>query len=47
MSQYETDYIDGCYNCVCGQGGEEIKLDENVRVKAKACIDYYVDELGE
>ena len=27
------------YNCVCGQGGEEIKLDENVRVKAKACID--------
>ena len=21
------------YNCVCGQGGEEIKLDENVRVK--------------
>ena len=29
----------GVYNCVCGQGGEEIKLDENVRVKAKACID--------
>ena len=27
------------YNCVRGQGGEEIKLDENVRVKAKACID--------
>ena len=27
------------YNCVCGRGGEEIKLDENVRVKAKACID--------
>ena len=27
------------YNCVCGQGGEEIKLEENVRVKAKACID--------
>lgn len=27
------------YNCVRGQGGEEIQLDENVRVKAKACID--------
>ena len=27
------------YNCVRGQGGEEISLDENVRVKAKACID--------
>ena len=27
------------YNCVRGQGGEEINLDENVRVKAKACID--------
>ena len=27
------------YNCVRGQSGEEIKLDENVRVKAKACID--------
>ncbi len=27
------------YNCVRGQGGEEINLDENVRVKVKACID--------
>ena len=27
------------YNCVRGQGGEEIKLDETVRMKAKACID--------
>ena len=27
------------YNCVRGQGGEEISLDEEVRVKAKACID--------
>ena len=27
------------YNCVCGQGGEEIKLDDDVREKAKACID--------
>ena len=27
------------YNCVRGQGGEEIMLDEEVRVKAKACID--------
>ena len=27
------------YNCVRGQGGEEINLDETVRMKAKACID--------
>lgn len=27
------------YNCVRGEGGEEITLDEDVRVKAKACID--------
>lgn len=27
------------YNCVKGVGGEEIKLDENVRIKAKKCID--------
>ena len=27
------------YNCVRGQGGEEIMLDDDVRVKAKACID--------
>lgn len=27
------------YNCIRGQGGEEIILDEEVRVKAKKCID--------
>lgn len=27
------------YNCVKGVGGEEIILDENVRIKAKKCID--------
>lgn len=27
------------YNCVRGVGGEEITLDEDVRIKAKACID--------
>ena len=27
------------YNCVRGVGGEEITLDEDVRLKAKACID--------
>ena len=27
------------YNCVRGQGGEEIVLDDDVRVKAKKCID--------
>lgn len=27
------------YNCVRGAGGEEITLDEDTRLKAKACID--------
>ena len=27
------------YNCVCGQGGEEIILPDDIRTKAKACID--------
>ena len=36
---YTSTTLMDVYNCVCGQGGEEIKLDENVRVKAKACID--------
>ena len=27
------------YNCVRGAGGEEINLDDDVRIKAKACID--------
>ena len=27
------------YQCVKGTGGEEIKLDEEVRIKAKSCID--------
>ena len=27
------------YQCVKGTGGEEIKLDEEVRIKAKRCID--------
>ena len=33
-----TTLID-VYNCVKGVGGEEIILDENVRIKAKKCID--------
>lgn len=33
---YVTMYV---YNCVRGQGGEEIILDDEVREKAKACID--------
>mgnify|MGYP000322136861 CR=1 FL=1 len=27
------------YNCVCGNGGEEIELDEEIRLGAKRCID--------
>ena len=33
------------YKCVKGTGGEEIKLDEEVRIKAKRCIDTML-ELG-
>lgn len=33
------------YQCVKGTGGEEIKLDEEVRIKAKRCIDTML-ELG-
>lgn len=33
------------YRCVKGTGGEEIKLDEEVRIKAKRCIDTML-ELG-
>ena len=33
------------YQCVKGTGGEEIKLDEEVRIKAKLCIDTML-ELG-
>lgn len=33
------------YQCVKGTGGEEIKLDEEVRIKAKCCIDTML-ELG-
>ena len=33
------------YHCVKGTGGEEIKLDEEVRIKAKRCIDTML-ELG-
>lgn len=33
------------YKCVKGTGGEEIKLDEEVRIKAKCCIDTML-ELG-
>ena len=33
------------YQCVKGTGGEEIKLDEEVRIKAKRCIDSML-ELG-
>ena len=33
------------YQCVKGAGGEEIKLDEEVRIKAKRCIDTML-ELG-
>ena len=33
------------YNCLNGNGGEEIKLDEEVRIKAKRCIDTML-ELG-
>ena len=33
------------YNCVKGVGGEEIILDEDTRIKAKACIDTML-ELG-
>lgn len=33
------------YQCVKGNGGEEIKLDEEVRIKAKRCIDTML-ELG-
>ena len=33
------------YQCVKGTGGEEIKLDEEVRIKAKRCIDIML-ELG-
>ena len=33
------------YQCVKGTGGEEIKLDEEVRIKAKRCIDT-MQELG-
>ena len=33
------------YECVKGTGGEEIKLDEEVRIKAKRCIDTML-ELG-
>ena len=31
------------YKCVKGTGGEEIKLDEEVRIKAKRCIDTMLD----
>ncbi len=31
MSQHEADHLMDVYNCVRGQGGEEIKLDETVR----------------
>ena len=34
------------YQCVKGTGGEEIKLDEEVRIKAKRCIDTML-ELGD
>ena len=33
------------YQCVKGTGGEKIKLDEEVRIKAKRCIDTML-ELG-
>lgn len=33
------------YNCVAGKGGEEIHLDEDIRLKAKKCIDTML-ELG-
>lgn len=37
--------LGGVYQCVKGTGGEEIKLDEEVRIKAKRCIDTML-ELG-
>ena len=37
--------IGDVYQCVKGTGGEEIKLDEEVRIKAKRCIDTML-ELG-
>ena len=33
------------YHVICGNGGEEINLDEETRLKAKKCIDRMI-ELG-
>ena len=39
MPQYEAHYPMDVYNCVKGAGGEEIILPDDIRTKAKACID--------
>ena len=39
MPQYEAHYLMDVYNCVKGAGGEEIILPDDIRTKAKACID--------